>query len=76
MSDQTHFDGTPEEVGERVYDLMTEVFEVYRELREREEDDVEKRILQGQVNAVEFARSWVKSGGTMDFEGNRACLPW
>ena len=36
----------------------------------------EKEIIQCQINAVNFTRSWVLSGGQTDADGNRACYPW
>ena len=57
---------------DKVLELMDEVIEAYSSLYVTDIHSYNKQ----QVNAVEFMKSWVLSGGHEDFEGNRACLPW
>ena len=62
---------------EKVLSLMDEVIEEYRSLaRQGKMDSESSRQFKLQLNAVEFMKSWVLSGGQEDFDGNRVCLPW
>lgn len=61
----------------KVLELMDEVIHEYRTLSRAEKMDSESsRLPKAQLNAVEFMKSWIISGGHEDFDGNRACLPW
>ena len=61
----------------KVLELMDEVIHEYKLLAQAGKMDSEStRIPKAQLNAVEFMKSWVCSGGHEDFDGNRACLPW
>ena len=57
-----------------VMDLMNEVIEAYKQMPVTGEVQVSHK--QVQTNAVQFMSAWVRSGGSEDFDGNRACLPW
>ena len=57
---------------EKVLELMDEVIEAYGSLYETDIHSYNKQ----QVNAVQFTKDWVMSGGQTDLDGNRACLPW
>ena len=60
-----------------VLELMDEVICEYRAMARSEKMDSESgRVPKAQLNAVEFMKSWVMTGGHEDFEGNRVCLPW
>jgi hypothetical protein len=62
---------------DKVLGLMEEVIHEYRSLARLEKmDSEESRLPKAQLNAVEFMKSWIISGGHEDFDGNRACLPW
>ena len=62
---------------DKVLELMNEVVVEYKALARAEKmDSEESRLPKAQLNAVEFMKSWVTSGGHEDFDGNRACLPW
>ena len=64
---------------QKVHDLCREVAEAYENMiQEGESKEAlrENEIIQCQINAVNFTRSWVLSGGQTDSEGNRACYPW
>lgn len=62
---------------DKVLELMDEVINEYRSLaREGKMDSDSSRLPKAQLNAAEFMKSWVLSGGQEDFDGNRACLPW
>jgi hypothetical protein len=61
----------------KVLELMNEVIDEYRTLaRAGKMDSESSRIPKAQLNAVEFMKSWVRSGGHEDEDGNRACLVW
>ncbi len=61
----------------KVLELMDEVIDEYRTLARTEKMDSESsRIPKAQLNAVEFMKNWVVSGGHEDENGNRACLVW
>ena len=61
----------------KVLELMDEVIEEYRSLaRQGKMDSESSRQFKLQLNAVEFMKNWVLSGGHTDFDGNRVCLPW
>ena len=74
MSD--HYDDAYEmgrRAGKRdAINLLDEVIEAYSSLYETDIHSYNKQ----QVNAVKFARSWIRDGGHEDLDGNRACLPW
>ena len=62
---------------EKVLELMEEVIHEYKSLARLEKMDSESsRVPKAQLNAAEFMKSWVCSGGHEDFDGNRVCLPW
>lgn len=62
---------------DKVLELMNEVIHEYKTLSKQEKMDSESsRQFKLQVNAVEFMKHWIMSGGQEDFDGNRACLPW
>ena len=56
----------------KVCELLDEVIEANGSLYETDIHSYNKQ----QVNAVEFTKDWVMSGGQTDLDGNRACLPW
>jgi len=56
-----------------VIKLVDEVMEAYKELLL---NSPESKIIQAQINAVKFTKSWVQSGGLTDTDGERACYPW
>ena len=61
-----------------VMKLLDEVIEAYEDIykhpyNEREADEF---VVKSQINAVKFTKKWVSSGGQIDLDGNRACLPW
>lgn len=58
----------------KVLELMDEVIEAYKEMPVSDQEQADHK--QVQTNAVKFMKSWVLSGGQVDFEGNRVCLPW
>jgi len=61
----------------KVVELMDEVIDEYRTLaREGKMSSESSRIPKAQLNAVEFMKSWVISGGMEDEDGNRVCLVW
>ena len=57
-----------------VMKLLDEVIEAYEDVYEQ--TDVDEFAVKSQINAVKFAKKWVQSGGQIDSDGNRACLPW
>ena len=62
---------------EKVLELMEEVIHEYRSLSRTHKMDSEPgRVPKAQLNAVEFMKAWVCSGGHEDEQGNRVCLPW
>ena len=62
---------------EKVLELMNEVIHEYKALaREEKMDSEASRLPKAQLNAVEFMKSWICSGGQTDLDGNRVCLPW
>ena len=64
-------------VREKTHDLRVEVLETYKSMQENhEKGSDEYQALGAQANAVEFTLDWVKSGGHVDLDGNRICLPW
>ena len=61
----------------KVLELMDEVIDEYKLLAQAGKMDSEStRIPKAQLNAVEFMKSWILSGGHEDEDGNRACLVW
>ena len=61
----------------KVLELMDEVIDEYKTLaRTGKMDSESSRIPKSQLNAVEFMKSWVLSGGMEDEDGNRVCLVW
>ena len=61
----------------KVLELMDEVIHEYRTLaRTGKMDSESSKMPKAQLNAVEFMKSWVCSGGHEDEDGNRACLVW
>ena len=61
----------------KVLELMDEVIHEYKLLAQEGKMDSEStRIPKAQLNAVEFMKRWVLSGGHTDEDGNRACLVW
>jgi flagellar biosynthesis/type III secretory pathway protein FliH len=62
---------------DKVLELMEEVIHEYKLLAQAGKMDSEStRIPKAQLNAVEFMKRWVCSGGHTDEDGNRACLVW
>lgn len=62
---------------DKVLELMEEVIDEYKSLaRGKKMDSEASRVPKAQLNAVEFMKSWICSGGYTDEDGNRACLPW
>lgn len=62
---------------EKVLELMEEVIHEYRSLSRTHKMGSESgRVPKAQLNAVEFMKGWVCSGGHEDERGNRVCLPW
>lgn len=62
---------------DKVLELMDEVIHEYRTLaREGKMSSESSRLPKAQLNAAEFMKSWVCSGGQTDLDGNRICLPW
>ena len=59
----------------KVLELMNEVIYEYK-LREIRMDSPSVEIDKAQLNALNFMKNWVLSGGHEDENGNRACLPW
>ena len=57
-----------------VMELLDEVIHAYEEVYEQKH--VDEFTVKSQINAVKFAKKWVQSGGQIDLDGNRACLPW
>ena len=57
-----------------VMELLDEVIQAYEDVYEQK--DVDEFTVKSQINAVKFAKKWVQSGGQIDSDGNRACLPW
>ena len=71
------FDAGKKFAQDKVLELMDEVIHEYRSLARAEKMDSEKgRLPKAQLNAVEFMKSWVMSGGHTDLDGDRVCLPW
>ena len=67
------------DMGNKVHDLCREVAEAYESMiQEGESKEAlrENEIVQCQINAVNFTRGWIASGGLTDSKGNRLCLPW
>jgi len=62
---------------DNVLELMDEVIHEYRSLtKEHKMDSESGRVPKAQLNAAEFIKHWIMSGGLTDLDGNRACLPW
>ncbi|MGI9357945.1 MAG: hypothetical protein ACR2ON_00910 [Paracoccaceae bacterium] len=62
---------------DKVLELMDEVIHEYKLLAQAGKMDSEStRIPKSQLNAVEFMKRWVCSGGHTDEDGKRACLVW
>ncbi len=59
----------------KVLELMDEVRHEYK-MQKTRMDSPSHEISQAQLNAVEFMRNWVLSGGHEDEDGNRVCLVW
>lgn len=60
---------------DKVLELMNEVIHEYKIAKMRM-DAPTAEVSQAQLNAAEFMKSWVCSGGQTDEDGNRVCLPW
>ena len=60
---------------EKVLKLMDEVIHEYK-MKKINMQSPSHQISQAQLNAVEFMKSLVLSGGVTDEEGNRVCLAW
>ena len=60
---------------DRILELMNEVIHEYK-LSKLRMDAPSYEVAQAKLNAVEFMKSWVLSGGQTDHDGNRTCLPW
>lgn len=58
----------------KVLELMNEVIDAYESMPIDNQQQADHR--QVQTNAARFMKRWVLSGGQVDFDGNRACLPW
>ena len=56
-------------------ELMDEVIHEYK-MQKIRMDSSSHEIAQAQLNAVEFMKHWVLSGGSEDEDGNRVCLIW
>ncbi len=54
---------------------MDEVIHEYK-MQNIRMDSPSNEIAQAKLNAVEFMKNWVLSGGHEDEDGNRVCLPW
>ena len=70
---------TERNIRNEVHDLCNEVAEAYESMKQEGEGAEalrENEILQCQINAVNFTRSWILSGGQTDADGKRACYPW
>ena len=62
---------------EKILELMNEVTHEYKLLAQAGKMDSEStRMPKAQLNAVEFMKRWVLSGGQTDEDGNRVCLVW
>jgi len=59
----------------KVLELMNEVEAAYNLQHIRMESGSAEES-KHKLNAVQFMKNWVLSGGHTDFDGNRACLPW
>lgn len=59
----------------KILDLMDEVIREYK-MQKIKMDSPSHEIAQAQLNAVEFMKNWVVSGGSEDENGNRVCLVW
>ena len=59
----------------KILDLMDEVIQEYK-MQKIKMDSPSHEIAQAQLNAVEFMKNWVVSGGSEDENGNRVCLVW
>lgn len=57
----------------KVLELMDEVITEYRDHAQVEKGHI---VSKAQLNAVEFMKSWVCSGGRTDEDGKRVCLVW
>lgn len=62
-------------VQDKVLELMNEVISEYKLMQLRMEAP-NADISKAQLNAAEFMKSWVLSGGVEGLDGNRTCLPW
>ena len=60
---------------DKMLELMDEVIHEYK-MRKIRMDSTSHGISQAQLNAVEFMKNWVVSGGSEDEDGNRVCLVW
>ena len=71
------FDAGKKLTQDKVLELMDEVIDEYKLLAQAGKMDSEStRIPKAQLNAVEFMKRWVLSGGHEDEDGNRVCLVW
>lgn len=71
------YDEGKEFAQKKVLELMNEVIDEYKLLAQAGKMDSEStRIPKAQLNAVEFMKRWVCSGGHTDEDGNRVCLVW
>ena len=69
------FDDGMSHAQEKILKLMDEVIHEYK-MQKINMQSSSHQISQAQLNAVEFMKNWVLSGGVTDEEGNRACLVW
>ena len=68
------YDAGREYTQKKVLELMNEVIETYKQIPVTGQEQANHK--QVQINAVNFMRSWILSGGQTDQDGNRMCLPW
>ena len=69
------FDAGKKFAQNKVLELMDEVIHEYK-MQKIRMDSPSHEIAQAQLNAVEFMKNWVVSGGHKDEDGNRVCLVW
>ena len=69
------YDAGKEFAQNKVLELMDEVVHEYK-MQKIRMDSPSHEINQAQLNAVEFMKNWVLSGGNEDEDGNRVCLVW
>lgn len=69
------FDAGKNFAQKKVLTLMDEVIHEYK-MQKIRMDSPSHKIDQAQLNAVEFMKNWVISGGHEDDDGNRVCLIW